>query len=262
MQLIPRYLVSNRSTIVVNETGFVTEYRPVYSRHLQVYKGIDNKLEFRVLNADQKPIDLSTLTPKFVAFDENQTMIIEHDGVAIVGNDSSLTRGLFQVTITENDLLNVKQQYLSYNIYLVDSDNTKTLTYSHSNFDNDATIFVNGSTFPGPKASYNVDTFTKVDSVTDEWTSEAVTAQPAINGNEALHTAAVYTASYSGDVVVQATLDNQVTESTQWADITTLTFTGSETEPKPVNFNGVFSHIRFVANANPADKITKILVRN
>ena len=41
----------------------------------------------------------------------------------------------------------------------------------------------------------------------------------AINGNEALHTAAVYTSSYIGDVVVQATLDNQVTGSTQWADI-------------------------------------------
>ena len=53
MQLIPRYLVSNRITIVVNETGFVTEYRPVYNRQLQVYKGIDNKIEFRVLNADQ-----------------------------------------------------------------------------------------------------------------------------------------------------------------------------------------------------------------
>ena len=72
----------------------------------------------------------------------------------------------------------------------------------------------------------------------------------------------MYTSSYSGDIVVQATLDNQVTESTQWADVATLTFVGTETEPKPVNFNGVFSHLRFKADANPADKITKVLVRN
>ena len=72
----------------------------------------------------------------------------------------------------------------------------------------------------------------------------------------------MYTASYSGDVVVQATLDNQVTESTQWADVANLTFTGIESVPKPVNFNGVFSHLRFKTNSNPADKITKILVRN
>ena len=37
--------------------------------------------------------------------------------------------------------------------------------------------------------------------------------------------------SYIGDIVVQATLDNQVTQSTQWADIATLTFAGTETAP-------------------------------
>ena len=52
MQLIPRYLVNNRTTIIANEAGFVTEYRPVYSRQIKVYSNIDNVLEFRVLNAD------------------------------------------------------------------------------------------------------------------------------------------------------------------------------------------------------------------
>jgi hypothetical protein len=43
----------------------------------------------------------------------------------------------------------------------------------------------------------------------------------------------------------------------------TVSFDGSsETEPVPVNFNGVYSYLRFRANADPADKITKILVRN
>jgi hypothetical protein len=63
-------------------------------------------------------------------------------------------------------------------------------------------------------------------------------------------------------VTVQGTLENQITGSTNWSDISTLTFTGSETAPKPTNFNGVYSYLRFVASANPSDKITKILVRN
>jgi hypothetical protein len=107
-----------------------------------------------------------------------------------------------------------------------------------------------------------VTTFEQEAPAIETWYSETVDAQPAINGNEALHTAAVYTASYTGDVVVQATLDNQVTESTQWADVASLTFVGTELFPKPINFNGVFSHLRFKTDANPADKITKILVRN
>tara|TARA_B110000503_G_C7069059_1_gene380073 strand:+ start:426 stop:1211 length:786 start_codon:yes stop_codon:yes gene_type:complete len=261
MQLLPRYLVNNRTNLVANVAGFITEYRPVYSRQLQVYKGIDNVLEFRLLNADQKPLDTTLYTPKFVAFDENQSLIVEHDGV-VLDDGSTNRRGLFTVTITENDLLNIKQQYLSYNIYLVDSNNDRILTYSHSNFNNDATIFVNGNTFPGPRNSLNVSQFTQV-GITDEyWTSETVTAEPGINGNEALHTAVVYTANYIGDLTVQATLDDQVSDGTSWADIETLTFDGSEIEPTPINFNGVFSHLRFEVSSDPADTITKILVRN
>ena len=261
MQLLPRYLVNNTTIVVANMAGFITEYRPVYSKQLQVYKGIDNALDFRLLNADQKPVDITAYTPKFVAFDENNQMVLEKDGM-ILDDGSTTTRGKFTITITENELLNVKQQYLSYNIYLQEADGDKVLTYSHSNFDNDSTIFVNARTFPGPQASYSITQFEQEAPSVETWYSETVDAQPAINGNEALHTAAVYTSSYIGTVVVQATLDNQVTESTQWADVATVHLNGSELIPSPVNFNGVFSHLRFKADANPADKITKILVRN
>ncbi len=261
MQLLPRYLCNNTTTVIADMAGFITEYRPVYSKQLQVYKGIDNVLEFRLLNADQKPIDITSYTPKFVAFDETNQMVLEKDAV-ILDDGSTITRGKFKVTLTENELLNLKQQYLSYNIYLVETDGDKVLTYTQPNFDNDGVIYVNARTFPGPLKSYSVTAFEQEAPAIETWYSEIVDAQPAINGNEALHTAAVYTASYTGDVVVQATLDNQVTQSTQWADIATLAFTGNETMPMPVNFNGVFSHLRFKADANPADKITKILVRN
>ena len=256
-----RYLVSNRIDVLANEAGHITEYRPVYSRNLQVYKGIDNVLEFKLINPDQKPLDVDRYTPKFVAFDENRNMIIERDGVNLQEGDSTAytKKGLFSVTITENDLLNVKDQYLSYNIYLIDYDETKVQTYANEWFDSAGIIKVSGSAFPGPSASYSIDTFLEDNSV---WHSEAIDAQPGINGNEALHTAAVYTDGYAGDVVVQATLENQITDYTNWADVATETLSGSESEPTPINFNGVFSFLRIKATADPANTITKILVRN
>ena len=256
-----RYLVSNRTEVLANEAGHVTEYRPVYSRNLQVYKGIDNVLEFKLINPDQKPLDVDRYTPKFVAFDENKNMVIERDGVNLQEGDSTAytKKGLFSVTVTENDLLNVKDQYLSYNIYLVDYDDTKVLTYSNEWFDSAGIIRVSSSAFPGPIESKVIDTFV-LDN--DVWYSETIEAQPGINGNEALHTAAVYSDSYTGDVVVQGTLENQVTGTTNWADVSTTTLTGSETEPTPINFNGVFTYIRFKTTADPQDTITKILVRN
>jgi len=266
MQFIPRYLVQNRTTIIANEAGFVTEYRPVYQRHLQVYKGIDNVLEFRALNADQKPIDITNYTPKFQAFDENKNLVIEHNGSLIVGDDSAATRGLFSVTITDNDLLNIKQQFLSYTVYLEDSVGTPVITYSDSHFGNAGIIKISAEAFPGPKMTYSVTTFTEDlgqagldDSV---WNTEALDAQPGINGNEALHTAVIYATNYVGDIVVQATLDNEATNGTSWADIATVTFDGTETVPVPINFSGVFSFLRFKATADPAETIDKILVRN
>ena len=216
-------------------------------------------LEFRLKNPDQKPIDTTTITPTFIAFDENNNQIIQHDGV-VLDDGSTQTRGLFKVTITENDLLNVKQQYLSYVIYFTDADGNKVLTYANEWSDAVGTIYVSGQALPGPSATLSIETFTEDNSA---WYSETVDAQPAINGNDALHTAVIYPNDFSGNVTVQATLDNQVigVQNVDWTDVATVTMF-NETTPQPVNFYGVFSYIRFKTTSNPSEKISKILVRN
>jgi len=261
MQLIPRYLVENEIDIIVNDTGFAVEYRPVYSRQLKVYRGIDNKLQFRLLNADQKPVWIEG-TPVIVVFDENNVKILERN--CTIDDDSTTTnKGMFSVVIQENDLLNIKQQYLHYNIY-IETDTGNTLTYTDRNFNGSGIIYVNGNAFPGPKSSIEITNFYTEN---DYWVAgsddvDKITAEPGLNGNDALHTVAVYTDAYVGTVEVQATLDNQITGSNNWTTVSTLTFTGTESEPVPANFNGIYTYIRFKASADPENKITKILVRN
>ncbi len=261
MQLLSRYLVNNTTTLVADVAGFITEYRPVYNRTLEVYRGIDNTLQFRLLNADQKPVNVTTYTPKIAVYDETDRLIIERD-CTIQDDGSTVTRGKFKVIITENDLKNVNQQFLNYVIYLTESDGDKILTYSQSHFKNNGTIFVNAKTFPGPLEPTSVTSFTETGANTSVWLSEAISAEPAKNGNEALHTAAIYTSSFIGPVTTQVTLDNQISNDTPWTDVDTYTFTGSEGQPVQVNFNGVFTYIRFKTTANPANKVTKILVRS
>ena len=260
MQLIPRYLVNNRSTVVVNDSGFTTEYRPVYTRNLKVYRGIDNKLEFKILNADQKPISLTSKTVKLVAFDENNTQVLDE-----IGTNHATIKGLTTVTVSENDLLSVKDQFLKYAVHVEDANQNKTLTYSNVHFENDGVMHVSSEAYPGAKDSKSITTFTEDTGETgvddSVWHSESISAEPGINGNEAVHTAAIYSDSYVGDVTVQVTLDNQIGAGTPWADVATVSL-NNETAPKPVNFNGVFNYVRFQASADPADKITNILVRN
>lgn len=257
--LTSRYLVSNRTKIIANDVGFTVEYRPVYQRTISVYKGIDNDLEFQILNRDQKPIALTDYEIKFIAFDENKSLVLEKTASILISN-----KGLCKVTISENDLLNIKQQYISYNIYLVDSNNDKKLTYTDVHYGNSGTIYVSSEAFPGPRATYEVTQFQRLIQDEPEFVSETITAEPGINGNEALHTAAIYTNGYTGTVTIQATLQNQVLGNNTdiWADIDTVTFDGTETAPTPVNFNGVYSYLRFITSETPVDKVTKILVRN
>ena len=261
MQLMPRYLVKNRTNVIANVAGFITEYRPVYTRQLKVYKGIDNVLDFRLLNADQKPIDTSNYTPVIHIFDQEKNLVIQKDCI-ILDDGSSATKGLFKVTITDNETLNLKQQYMSYAIHLVDDNSDSIITYTETAFGNSGTMYLSNEAYPGPKATLSISQFTQTQPNSGLYVSETITAQPAINGNEALHTAVIYTNSYIGNVIVQATLDDQIEEGTDWADISTLTFIGTETEPTPVNFNGVFSHLRFSVNNDPANKISKVLIRN
>ena len=94
MQLLPRYLCNNTTTLLADVAGTITEYRPVYTKQLQLYKGIDNVLEFRLLNADQKPVDITSYTPKLVAFTETNQMVLEKD-CTILDDGSTITRGKF-----------------------------------------------------------------------------------------------------------------------------------------------------------------------
>jgi len=262
MQLTPRYLSTNKAIVIADLANNITEYRPVYQRNLSVYKGIDNVLTFEIQNPDQKPLSiLDTYTPKFVAFDENNNLVIEHDG-AILETSTPIRKGQFEVTVTENDLLDLKSQYLSYNVYLIKTaDLTKVLTYANTHYNAHGTIFVSAEAFPGPAPTYTVKTFTETSVDSKVFVSEVVTAEPAKNGNEALHTAAFYTTGFEGKVFIDATLDNQITGGTVWGEVATLNLV-SPTQPQYVNFNGVFSHLRARYQNVVSGTIDQVLIKN
>lgn len=259
MQLTPRYLATDKTNLVADlATGITTEFRTVYAKNLKVYRGIDNTLTFEIKNNDQKPISiLNTYTPKFVAFDENKTQILDKTGI-IKETSTPNYKGQFTVTITENELLDVKDQYLSYAVYLVkDSDDSKVITYSNSHFEMSGTIELHSSAFPGPRDSYSVTTFTEIEP--DTFVSESTQAEPALNGNSALHTVAVYGSSdFDGTITIQGSLENQ--NPINWVDITSSSVS-NPTEPTHMNFNGVFSFLR-TKYTKTSGTIDKVLIRN
>ena len=151
MQLIPRYLYNNKMVLVSNLAGANTEFKQVYTRNIKLHRGIDNTILFEIKNADQKPLSiLNTYTPKFTMFDENNTQVLSKVGT-IKETSTPLYKGQFTVDITENELANLKDQYLKYNVYLTKTDGSNMLTYSDSQFGMSGTIELHSEAFPGPK---------------------------------------------------------------------------------------------------------------
>jgi hypothetical protein len=260
MQLVSRYLINNRINLVFGQHGFITEYRPVYQRTITVYKGIDNPLQFKLVNADQKSMSVTNYTPMFIAYDSNQNLIIERTGTVI--ETETTNRGMFTITLTDADTRNVTAQYLSYAVYLIDEQTgNRIVSYANSHFDAEGTIRLKDGVYPmssPPIEETNFFNF-KIDGV-DYWTTNSIETGPAINAHDSTQTVAVYTAGYTGKIIVQASLDPQISVPVQWATVTQITVTDSQTII-PITFVGVYSFIRVIVDQDPANKITKVLFK-
>jgi len=269
MQLIPRYLYKNQIDVVSNDVGFIVEYRPVFSRQIKIYKGVDNKVQFRMLNADQKPIDVSGQILEFQAFDDEKDQVLKYDATILDDGSTKATKGLFYVTITENDLLDLPSQYLSYVVYQKETCDQTVVTYSDQGFGACGHIYIDDCTHPTIKSSNSVTNFFQSG---DVWVAgnddvNKISAMPKQNKNEAVHTVQFYSDAvndkgYVGNVTIQGTLDNQIDSNNDWYTIDTVAFDGTEERPVFNVFTGVYSYLRFEMDADPTDKLLKILVRN
>jgi len=117
MQKISTYLYPNRIELLADLAGFTVEYTNVYQRNIKIYAGIDNTLEFDIKNADQKRIDLSTLT-------QIRLNIMDASGQALPNSPYTVTptlpqttyKGLASVTLPQDDLDELDHQFLSFSV--------------------------------------------------------------------------------------------------------------------------------------------------
>ena len=263
MQLIPRYLYKNKVDVVTNDVGFVTEYRPVYSRQIKIYKGIDNTVQFRFLNADQKPIDISNETIKFVAYRESNVKALDLTATA------TATKGLATLIIGKTDLEDLLQQYLTYTVYFDDGSAGQTLTYANSHFDASGTLFLDASALPAPRGDVEL-FFTDVASavITDPdtndeinyWGTDYTVATPS-GETFAFENAIIVTPAIdSADLTIQYTTDRQVIVDSKWTDISPSNVTSDSTSTQ-FEFDGTYNFLRIYTTVDPED-ITSIVLRN
>ena len=144
MQKISSYLYPNRIQLLADLAGFTVEYTNVYQRHIKIYAGIDNTIEFDIKNADQKRIDLTTLSQ----FEMN---VMDASGNALISSPYTIVptnvQGIAKVTILRYDLDSLNPQYLRYSVSCI-KDEQPTLLYADTRFGAVGTLELVGTAIP------------------------------------------------------------------------------------------------------------------
>jgi len=256
MQKLNGYLETQYLNVLYNpNTAISNRSRIVYARPLKLYRGILNTLQLRLLNVDQKPVDITGKTFIMNIIDQSTHLVIKSKNGVL----SNASRGYVDFELVDSDLRNTDAGYYIYSVHELKSDGSKTVVYSSDNYDADGELRIYDSPYSGFDESKQVNFDTMTASTTDD-ESDYVLAYPHLNQNGALHTAQYYLDGYTGSITVQVTLDNDPSDNAvTWTDLTSTAY-ANNTGNEYVTFTGVYTAVRFKSTKS-AGTISKILYR-
>jgi len=222
MQFNPVYLYSNKLDVFTSpaDTWSTERYRKVYNRNLKIFRGVDNRIDIQVRNADQKTSNVTGSTLVFnLISKETKNLVLQKDFTPM-----DLATGKITITITNGELLDLDNGFYNYTIVKeirdsVDSTDYKVTSklplYVDSQYDTVGTLEVSGDVYGNISNSLVIDTFRYVNpfatgSAEKPWFESAIIdASPKINTGDTLHTFQFYSTNYTGTVIIQGSLDDQ-----------------------------------------------------
>jgi len=205
MQKISSYLYPNRIELLADLAGFTVEYTNVYQRNVKIYNGIDNTIEFDIKNADQKRIDLSTIS-------NIELNVMDASGAALYNSPypvipDPIMKGIASVTIPEEDLVNLSNQFLTYSVTAV-KNGKDVMLYGDTRFGGAGKIELIGNAMP---------TFR------DETIYKTFTGEIDGQGNVVYHSSAIPATFYESEPTTELSFNVKLTNftGTIWLQATT-----------------------------------------
>lgn len=267
MQYNVGYKINNLLDVFIHTSGVVRRYEKVYERTIKLYSEVDNVFTIVVRNQDQKAQFVDGSTTELLISDIDNKLVLTKIGTVVDDGSSTATKGHIKFTITESDMLLLKQGYYHGAIKYTGTDSVITLLYADTRYDASIKFEVVGDTFPKLTNSIEINQFSFLG---DEWISSTVSAQPNKNSNTALHTAAYYLTNFTGGIKIYGTLVDGASYGTesQQSDFYLIDtqYYSSESNIQYVNFTGVHQRVVFVAQASDSSTVLtgldKILYRS
>jgi hypothetical protein len=234
MQKISSYLYPNRINVVADVTLFPVRWNIVYQNRIKIYQGVDNVLTIDVKNADQKRIDISEMDLRMIVTTTAGQLVSD------VTVTPMTTQGLATATISEADLEYVDPQFLSFSVYRVNEDDSKTVLYADTQFGAKGNMELIGSVMATDSPERYITVFTAITDpavlgappYTIRYYSDAV----EISQNSFIRDSTLdqinFNFAYSGlqgSVVLQFTKDTVISSATNWITIETFEVVQSST---------------------------------
>lgn len=251
MQLISVYLYPNKLDVFTNSLAdWTTErYRQVYQRNLKIYRGVDNRIDFQVKNAAQKPLDITNGVFVFVLVSrETQELLLRK-----ICDIRSFDNGRIFVELSELDVRDIEPGFYQYSLVQEEHDTTgdtfvvtgRYPLYFDSQYESVGTIEISGNVYGEPNASQVIKAFSEnvpeVFTDPNDFTSSIINAHPETSIGSSTHTFQFYLSDYSGQVKIQGSLNDSATPHV-WSDIQTYNVTDSDL--KYVNVIGKYNYFR------------------
>jgi len=225
----------------------IRRYQTVYAKTLKLHKGVDNRLQFQLINQDQKPINVTSKELFFRIINEDGTKLLF---TKMLTNIVALN-GIVQLDTISTDIIDIETQYCYYSIEM--SDGTADLP-----------VFVDHNS--GARGKIQI-----VDSVLPDFTpSNLVNVPnhqlPSRTGPAITYYSSVFSAREGFNVTAQVYFDNysgtvQTQGSTivdaDWYDIGDVTTYTEQMDCATTNIIGFHPYMRFkfVSTAGDATHI-------
>lgn len=256
MQLDSVYLYPNRLDIFTNQQDWELErYRQVYQRNLKIYRGADNRLEFRVKSSDQKFKNIGQSIFVFSLIStETKELLIQKDCVT-----QDAETGKLYLSLSDEEIINIEPGRYNFSIVYetrveIDSTNhsvsSRYPVYVDSQYGSFGVIEILNSLQGEPNASVEISEFkfyALLDPQDDYFHSGIIDANSQLVTPQTLHTFDFYFNNYTGRVIIQGSIDQGGNPQT-WSDIKTLDLIGVNREYTTLTGKYNFFRIKHIPN--------------
>ena len=237
-----------------------TRHAPSYTdQRIVWFKGVDNLLDLTVTGSDRRPVSLLRRELTITMWDrETGATIFRRRAMPTVAEN-----GQARVTVFARDLMTLSPGIYSVGATIVNEDGLElALTWNRAQqgaFD----VEVKDAVVPTSRSTNEITSWTNSNGI---YISSAFNGPTYYKKDTTLFTVGLYCSNYTGTVIVQGTMDENVTGSTLWANlkpqdytVATLDLTGY-TGIDPYNFYAGVRWLRVIksdagSNAGTLDKV-------